>query len=309
MAGGLWGNERKGSSKGGDKEKARSARRFKEEHKENNFILTDIDRQLREWDRAINEERDQDHLHASEICKSDWCPRASCYRIEGYAPDFAAKRGNVSIYVEGHEIHDRYQRAAWALGRLTGIFICEWCKHRWWGTSPQHCPVCRHTFLKYGEVPIEDEDIILVGHGDGIFEPTEGSRYDEQVLGEIKSVGEGTVRIEAPALYRPYQDGEIGINQLWQSIRRPFATHIRQINLYLRALKFKHAVALYEFKPNQARKEFWLTYSPDVIEPIVEQAHLVKVAVRKGTLVRRPDWADEGQRTCAECPYRKRCWK
>jgi len=307
MGGGLWRDKRKAAPKVGDITQQADAFRQQLKHDDiANELVADIRRYLEVEDAAHNEDRDTAHLHASEICKSDWCPRSSWYRITGVPADTKAKRGNVLIYREGHDIHDRHQGALWKAGRLSGEFKCLDCGLIWWATSPDSCPSCDCVHLKYWEVPIEDESIRLLGRGDGIVEGTAVG----PVLLEVKSIGLGTIRIEVPGVYRDFETKEMSLYELWGAIKRPFPSHVRQIMLYMRALGLKHCIALYQNKWDQGLKAFHVRYLPNTIEPIITQCKTVVEALENGSVVRRPEWAeDEKTKACKECPYRRTCWK
>lgn len=307
MGGRLWRDERKGPAKAGNPAQ-QAAADWTKQHIKNDYVILDrLTRQLEVQDTEHNEERDTEHLHASAICKPGWCPRASWYQLTGQERDRKARRGNVNVYAEGHEIHARHQGAIARLGVLTGNWECLVCGHFWWGTSPAECPrgTCGSKLIDYREVPIEDEDIMLLGHGDGLIEHERRG----QVLLEVKSIGLGSVRIEAPAIYERFASHEVDLNAMWNSIRRPFPTHVRQTMLYLRARKLREAVILYEAKWSQQLKEFVVRFRPETIEDIVDGAHQVKRALEEGTVVRRPEWAEEKAKACKECEFRVTCWK
>lgn len=298
----VWGDQRARSPKAGHPtEQAAWTRQLV---KDDNILLNQLRRQLDENAVAHDADRDVEHLHASEICKPNWCPRASWYKLIGTQPDKTNRRISSLIAAEGNEIHERHQNALAQLGVLTGVWRCLVCEHRWWATSPACCAACGTRLFKYAEVPIVDEDLMLIGHGDGLVE----TERRGQVLLEVKSIGEGSVRIEAPALYQRLLDGDVNYGGLWSSIRRPFPTHVRQAMLYLRALKLRTAVMLYECKWNQQIKEFRVQYREDTIENIVDGARLVRRAIEEDKVVKRPDWAEEYVPECKECNYKSTCW-
>lgn len=305
MGGRLRWDKREGSKEASDPAQQAAAEWTRQLVKDDNIILNQLRRQLDEAAVAHDADRDVEHLHASEICKQGWCPRASWYKLTGIQPDKKG-RGRISSLVaaEGNEIHERHQNALWSLGILTGMWRCLVCDHRWWATSPTSCASCDTYLIKYAEVPIEDKDLMLIGHGDGLVET---SRHG-QILLEVKSIGEGSVRIEAPALYQRLIDGDVNYSGLWTSIRRPFPTHVRQAMLYLRALKMRTAVLLYECKWNQQIKELRIHYREDTIANIVDGAQQVRRAIEEGKVVKRPEWAEEYVRECKECNYRSTCW-
>src|SRR5687768_11099592 len=68
-----------------------SLRWFKEEAKADTLVLSKVRAQLMRESESKQAERDTEHLHASEISKSGWCPRASWYALLGTEPDKAKK--------------------------------------------------------------------------------------------------------------------------------------------------------------------------------------------------------------------------
>ena len=61
-------------------------------------------------EKRLKSTRDTKHLHPSEICKKDWCPRSSWYAIKDYPKteeSFSFQRLNV--FEEGHLIHAKWQ--------------------------------------------------------------------------------------------------------------------------------------------------------------------------------------------------------
>lgn len=243
-----------------------------------------------------DEERRQDVIHPSELSRDDFCPRAVYYRIAGYEQveptptnSFALRQ----IMSEGTDIHRKWQRDLWDMGDLVGKFGCLYCRQAredsddrtiewtWWDRSPSHCPVCDfpRQFLVYLEVPIHDEQHLLLGHSDG--------QVGDDLL-EIKSVGEGSVRIEAPQLYNRYVktvvlDGEeiqwVDLKGIWRAIKRPFLTHLRQGQLYLHATGRERIIFIYEGKWNQQFKEFVVKYNPRIVEPMLETCKDIKWAL------------------------------
>lgn len=277
--------------------------------KDNYIVLGRLQAQLEADDRERNADRDSAHLHASSICKQGWCPRASWYDLTGVEPHKKGRRFSPSVAAEGNEIHDRYQKAFAKLGILVGDWKCLVCDHRWWAQSPAHCAGCGSHLIRYAEVPLLDESIRLLGHGDGLLNLDQRGTW----LLEIKSIGEGSVRIEAPQTYQRYLDGELTLSKMWQAIRRPFPTHVRQVMLYLRALQsmgfdVKNAVVIYECKWNQLQKEFRVRYMPATIETIVDGALQVQDALEHNKVVKRPEWAEEDAPECLDCWHNKTCW-
>lgn len=221
-------------------------------------------------------ERDTEYLHPSQICKRDWCPRSSMYEIllQDVEKEKNLSFQTLNIFKTGHDIHAKWQ---------------GWLE--------------RSGLMKQSELPIFNKEHHIKGSADGLIEDASG-----QAILEIKSIGTGTVRVEHPDLYKEYERGEINIDELWKRIRQPFSTHLRQINLYMYATGVHQGIVLYEYKPNQACKEFEVKFQPALIEHILAAAALVKQNLEQGTLIDRPVWATEDHKTCKQCPYKTACW-
>lgn len=293
-----------------------------ETRKGNNLLLGDVHKHLlAEHDKPTD--RRQDCLHPSEMAKADWCPRESYYRLAGVPPEKGRKFSAQleGVFEEGHMIHAKWQKWLQEMGRLWGRWECPLCKHSWTGTGGYPtCDPCwnmtgyENHFLVYKEVPLEaEEKYLIAGHEDGAVE-------DLNALVEIKSIGLGTVRFDNPKLLREYtvktEDGKtvVDIEGLWKGLRRPFPGHIRQTQIYLAlceemGLPYDKVIFLYEFKANQAQKEFTVQYNPDIAEPLLEQALDIKYALKKGKPPSRPDFTGQDTSVCKSCPFTNTCWK
>lgn len=252
--------------------------------KDETLLLGNVQRYIES--RCEASDRRQDCIHPSELCREDFCPRAVYYRMSGRPTSAAVPFALQSIFDEGSTIHAKWQGWLWDMGDLVGRFSCLRCRSegiasRWWGTAPTHCPKCRapRPYLSYDEVPLADPEHLLAGHAD---------LRVGMMLGEIKSVGLGTVRIEAPQLYARHThkiiDGAertlVDLAGMWRGIKRPFTPHVRQIMLYLHCTGLDQAVVLYECKWNQQAKEFLVGYSPQIVEPMLDACLDVKYALK-----------------------------
>lgn len=281
----------------------------KETHKIDTRLLGKIQRRIVAANAERNESRDTENLHASEMCKPDWCERASWYRMTGVSqsdPGKAVTHHTAGLYEEGHEIHEKYQRWMWDLGILEGLFECLVCEHLWWSCSPDECVSCKQPrrVLVYREVPIISTTMRIVGHADGQLNDDKG-----RALVELKSIGLGTFRFEVPGIYKRFNDGEMTAQEMWKEIRRPFSSHLKQVMIYMYVTGIHTCVFIYEFKANQQQKEFVVRFQPKLIEDIIAKIDIVNEAMNKGKVVRRPEWAEEDHKTCKACVYRSTCWK
>ena len=269
------------------------------------ILLGDIQAfMLKEHAKPSN--RRQDIIHPSEMAKTGWCPRATYYRIK------ACKEANnpylkpaesigvqlLNIFDEGHMIHDKWQKRLRDMGVLWGNWKCISCGEHYHNQLPKEgCDYCGGVdTLIYTEVPLRSEQYLISGHADGAVPHL-------NALIEIKSVGAGTVRIEAPDIYSKYVDGQkIDLTGLWKAIEEPFPSHIRQGQLYLAlcrlmGLSYDRIIFIYEAKFNQGVKEFVVPFDPDFCDDMLYQANLIK------NVIERPDFKPNGE-NCPECKHK-----
>jgi len=223
-------------------------------------------------------------LHPSEIIKKDWCLRESWFLLSGYekiaeTPSLKLQ----SIFDEGHAIHTKWQRWFQDMGVLHGQFRCQVCNETTWGTSPEVCSKCTsygHNNLHYEEVTLRDDDLRIKGHTDGWIKG-----IGNDCLIEIKSIGPGTLRFEAPTqMYEAYGD----FMKAWTKVTQPFQSHVLQGQMYLELMKrmgnpIDEIVFIYELKADQSYKEFSVKADYRFVEKIFDNARTVVDAVEAGT--------------------------
>lgn len=221
----------------------------------------------------LNSTRDTLHLHPSEICKKDWCPRSSWYTIRGYEKtERPLSFQTLNIFAEGHAIHAKWQK--WLMD--AGV-------------------------LEQAEVPISNEEYLLLGHADGIINDKKG-----KAILEIKSVGAGTIRMEDFEAFSTSSTPD----EMWKKVRQPFMTHLRQVNLYMYCTGIHEAVFIYEWKATQEVKEFSVKFQPHLIESILAGCQSVIRGLESGIPPMRPVWIeDSSHKVCKTCPYKNVCWK
>ena len=129
----------------------------------------------------------------------------------------------------------------------------------------------------YKEVTLNArKELLIAGHADGAFDDT---------LVEIKSIGLGTLRMDAPDLLERHTHGKAtDLTGLWRAITRPLRSHLAQGDTYLHlahvlGLPFTQIVYLYEFKANQQCKEFTVKYDAGRSMKLVAKTQAVKYAV------------------------------
>lgn len=289
-----------------------SVKRYAGARKSGPRLLTSMERYL----LTVEDERGNDNLlHVSDLVKDkDWCPRMLYYRMNGVRPEIEVVRFQLqNIFDYGSETHLKFQRRWRDMGVLWGRWKCLECKKSWRGMPPEKCVRCGLTnTVVYAEVPLADPDLLLVGNADAEIRDEQGN-----VLVEIKTVAEGTIRAELPNLLGEYtrtvtlEDGStekhVDIKQLWTDLRRPMPSHRRQGQTYL-ALRAKNTeeppvegiVFLYESKQSQGLKEFEVSPDAKVAEEVLGRAADVTWSVKRGQPMRCP----KGRDGCKLCqPY------
>lgn len=260
------------------------------------------------------DDRRTDIIHVSEMAKPDWCPRASYYSLSGLQADTTQTHFRArGVFDEGDRIHEKWQSRLWRMGILRGKFRCILCDHRWWATSPEFCPGCGWMgtdHLRYLEVPMMDSEFLIGGSADADLD----DGHSKSALAEMKSIGIGTVRNEAPHLLRQHThktaEGKsvIDVEGLWRAIKSPFPSHMRQGWLYLWLANYDVMVFLYESKMNQAHKELIVKRDDSKIDHLLDQAEDVVEALDEGEPPPHPKWAEPDNRTCLSCGFRATCW-
>lgn len=276
------------------------------------------DHMLKEY--GWDSDRDPTVIHPSEMAKDDWCLRATYLRIisGAWPPDkekFDYVREN--IFAAGNDIHEKWQNRIIAAGfPMWGDWECSVCGE-WARNTVQ--PDARGFSMQYGDGPLAlvadndecldyygghrwayrevtlnaREQLLIAGHSDGAFDNS---------LIEIKSIGLGTIRIDAPDLLKEYQEGKhTDLAGLWKGITKPLKSHLIQGDVYLHlahvlGLPFDQIVYLYEFKANQMTKEFTVKYSPVRSGKLVAKADKIKYAVDHGI---PPECIKPGE--CKQC--------
>ena len=261
-------------------------------------LLGDIERHLLK--RPVGD-RDYTVLHPSDMIKRDWCKRSSYFLLRGH--ERIAERPNLrlqSIFDEGHAIHAKWQSWFQEMGVLHGKFRCVSCHEITWGTSPSECSKCGWKTLEYAEVTLVDKDLRIAGHTDGWIKG-----IGDDCLIEIKSIGPGTIRAEAPELM---MDADGDFMKAWNSVRKPFGPHVLQGQLYLELMKrmgnpVDEIVFLYELKADQSYKEFTVKADYSLVEHVFDGAKSVVDAVAAGVV---PDCSNNPGSICKQCaPYKE----
>lgn len=251
-------------------------KRFLDAKKREQRLMGDIERHLM---RRPLEDRSTTVLHPSEIIKKDFCQRYSYYLLSGGVPK--KEKPNLrlqSIFDEGHAIHHKWQNWFHEMGVLYGRFQCMHCNGSVTGISPSVCESCGDTRMEYKEVTLVEPTLRIAGHTDGWIKG-----IGNDCLIEIKSIGTGTFRFEAPELLL---DNDGDVFKAFNSIKRPFFSHRLQGQMYLELARRmfgddapKEIVFIYELKADQSYKEFTMKADFETVERIFYIAKKVVDAV------------------------------
>jgi hypothetical protein len=256
--------------------------------------------------------RRSNNIFPSEMARSDWCPRATYYRMSGL-PEPASSNFSFSldnVFSEGNRIHEKWQGWLAETGDLWGDWYCKDCDVRvnnilmpsagYMEPALYDSSIGPHYHdWEYKEVTLKSKAHRISGHADGAL-------LSKNCLIEIKSMGLGTFRFEAPKMLKDHTYDVKGkkvtdIEGLWHDIHRPLISHVKQGNIYLYMcdemdLPFDKIVFIYEFKANQQIKEFTISRSDAILAPLLDSASRIEYALSVGI---PPVCPKEGCATCA----------
>lgn len=230
--------------------------------------------------------RATDVIHPSAMVKKDWCHRAEYYHVLGHEPapsKYAASMKQLLVFEEGHRIHNRWQNWLGEMGNLFGVWECNACQDTEWGLANEVCGVCWSVGATYKEVPVSSPDGLIRGHADGWLKG-----FGTDLLLEIKSVGEGTIRWEDPQFFKEHDND---FKKAWVNIRQPFPVHIAQAQVYMKLLELnppvsgttpQEAVFIYESKVDQQTKEFVIPKSDFGISHLFDAVDKIRNAISAG---------------------------
>jgi len=274
-------------------------KRFLDAKKREPRLIGDIERHLM---RRPLGDRSTTVLHPSEIIKADFCYKYSYYLMTG--GESKKEKPNLrlqSIFDEGHAIHHKWQNWFHEMGNLYGRFQCMHCGESVTTTSPKSCEKCGDTRMEYKEVTLVDNDLRIAGHTDGWIKG-----IGNDCLIEIKSIGSGTFRYEAPELLL---DNDGDIFKAFNSIKRPFRSHLLQGQMYLELAKRmfgdeapNEIVFLYELKADQSYKEFTVKADYEIVDRTFFKAKKVIDAVTAGIMPECNINPEEGCKSCNLIP-------
>lgn len=256
-------------------------------------------------------------MYPSEMASSDWCPRATFYRMSG-KPE--PPRNNSfqleNVFAHGNQVHSKWQDWLADTGKLWGDWKCYRCGSYFknsgkpdttgcvgasWvtmnGATLEEGTVYPHDW-KYKEVTLRSATLPISGHADGAL-------TGHDTLIEFKSLGIGSIRYSAPTMLENHTYTVNGktitdVDGIWKNFHSPLPSHVRQGQLYLwmcqeMALPFNKMSFIYEFKPNNQVKEFIIPFNESLISSMLDTARLVVESLSSNT----PPPCPKGG--CGEC--------
>lgn len=258
-----------------------SLKRFIDAGKKESRVLTTVEREL--IAKPAPNDRRSDVLHPSAMVKDDWCHRSSYFQLLGFPPPPSKYRVTLSqkrVFQVGHDIHAGWQTIFKDMDKLWGKFKCNECGETFTGLPSDHNLKVATKHFDYLEVPLVYEPLRIAGHADGIL-----VGFGEPLMLEIKSIGAGTFRFEAPQLMAEHGGN---LDDMWKALNAPFMSHIKQAQMYMKLAELiglpvqpQEALFLYENKSNQQAKEFVVPKSDFGISHILEAAENIVAAVDK----------------------------
>jgi hypothetical protein len=273
-------------------EKSTALDKFLKAGKANSRVLGKVERHVLSTPRDVS--RRSDLLHPSAMVSPTWCHRASYFHLLGHEPAPRPITLNQHmIFAEGHRIHEVWQDVFKDMGTLYGMWEIVETGATYWGFASDHND--KYT-VKYREVPLDNEDLMITGHADGWL-----VGFGEPLLLEVKSIGIGSMRYYSPGLVKADSD----FAAAWKAIETPFESHISQVQLYLKLLELsdhevtpQEAVIIYESKVNQEVKEFVIRKDSWGINHVLDAAKMIVEAVKTKT---PPDCNNGGRMLCQGC--------
>jgi len=249
--------------------------------------------------QPIDNSRSFNGLHPSAMVSQYWCHRASYFHLKGNHPAPEARQFKRElIFAQGHGIHATWQNWFRDMGKLYGVWECKSCGDKIWATSPEGCNMCStQGTMKYKEVPVEHDALMITGHSDGWLKG-----FGDDLMLEIKSVGAGTFMWYDRSNW--FDSGQ-NFDAAWKNLKSPFESHVAQVQLYMKVLELsgrtdvpQEAVLIYEAKPTQEVKEFIVRKDDWAIQPIIDGAQLVVDSLGKDVA---PDCNVGGALKCKQC--------
>lgn len=266
--------------------------------KHDTVLLGAVDRHI----QMLPNDRNALVIHPSEMCKPDWCPRATWHRLLGHAQkEQPAVPLKLSLIFEtGTRSGEKWQQWTKDMGILWGRWVCRLCEQErfeWSSELGGNCSALLFPgphYWRYCEVPLVHGKI--AGHADGIVNPT----GDESLIMENKTIGPGTLRLLDLV---PADHSDDTAHGMFGKITKILPSHFYQTQIYLRMAQsltevvgpIQRGVVVYEYKADQQVREFVIEYDPRWTDHLWEVAADIEWAISKDREIKCPRGG------CAQC--------
>jgi hypothetical protein len=217
-------------------------------------------------------------IHPSEMASSSWCHRAQYFWLKGETPKHEPIGLKKAItFSTGHAIHATWQNWFGEMGNLYGLWECNETGEKVWDVSSN---LPKEKSWVYRELPLKSEEYRISGHADGWLK-----NFGDDLLLEIKSIGEGSIRWYAPHIAYQYAT----FSEMWNAVSAPFHEHIQQVQIYLKLVELmglpnppQEALILYEAKATHEVKEFVIKKRDFGVDELFLTAKRIVSAVDSG---------------------------
>lgn len=274
-----------------------------------NIVIPEVKKVMLDRKKAESSNYIRRGMYPSEMSLTDWCPRATYYRMSGLQePPSKYSFALENVFAQGNSVHDKWQTWLSETGKLWGDWKCSRCAEQvknslkpdekfdncigtnyvnlagGYGVN-EATAIFKHDW-RYREVTLRSTSLPLSGHADA-------GLVDHNVLVELKSISAGSFRYSASKLFESNTYDLSGkkisdTDGMWRDFHAPLTSHLKQGNLYLFMAKemnlpFDRISFVYEYKATNAAKEFVVPYSFELIEPLLDTAYSIKQHLELGT--------------------------
>lgn len=280
--------------------------------KDDGIVLPKLNKYL----LTIGDDEDRNHGYNSPSGVSS-CPRSLFYTRTGVKKDGAVDARTRRIFDNGHHVHDRLQTYL----KAEGCLLLE-------------------------ETPVWDEDLLILGHCDGMLRL---SKFSLAIL-EIKSINANAYAHLTTAKPEHQMQAQVYmycLEKMRQKVQQGDFDEVKKDLLqkyadlmdgfvvggkrFTKEEKILHKVeemetalnilyttprpitkmsVVYENKNDQDLKEFVIDWDDALVDEIIEKYTFINKAVNTDTLPDRPEEAtSKSCSTCRYCNFTYRCWK
>ena len=265
--------------------------------------------------------RRRDTFHPSEICRSDFCPRAW---MLGYQDPTLYENQKVPVQLQkkfdvGKMLHKYIQKKLGNAGVLFGLWechrMCEGESCFYFGFNPiKVCDkVCDKARWKYRELTVFDPNLNIRGNIDGVViigDKKYGLEFKSMNSGSYSTLIQPVESDKEQSLWYVDVMSRNGIHE-WNEICTPETTAMYKDAQKIIDMPFNGSVVMYMNKDTQDIREFFVEGT--VLDSIEKKKKLLKktlTQLKKGTLPQRLYLCDEpAAKRARRCMAVKSCFK